>query len=61
MKILAIDTSCDETSVAINENDRIISNEISSQVEIHKKWGGVVPSIARRMHEENIDFVISSL
>ena len=58
MKILAIDTSCDETSVAINENDRIISNEISSQVEIHKKWGGVVPSIARRMHEENIDFVI---
>lgn len=58
MKILAIDTSCDETSVAITINDRIISNKISSQIEIHKKWGGVVPSIARRMHEENIDFVI---
>lgn len=58
MKILAIDTSCDETSVAVTSNDNIISNKISSQIEIHKKWGGVVPSIARRMHEENIDFVV---
>lgn len=58
MKILAIDTSCDETSVAITENDKIISNKISSQIEFHKKWGGVVPSIARDMHKENIDFVI---
>jgi len=58
MKILAIDTSCDETSVAITENDHIISNKISSQIEFHKKWGGVVPSIARTMHEQNIDFVV---
>lgn len=58
MKILAVDTSCDETSVAITINDCIVSNKISSQIEIHKKWGGVVPSIAKRMHEENIDFVI---
>jgi N6-L-threonylcarbamoyladenine synthase len=58
MKILAIDTSCDETAVAVTENDWVISNAISSQIEIHKKWGGVVPGIARRMHEENIDFVI---
>ena len=58
MKILAIDTSCDDTSVAITEEDRVLSNKISSQIEIHKKWGGVVPGIARRMHEENIDFVI---
>jgi N6-L-threonylcarbamoyladenine synthase len=58
MKILAIDTSFDETSVAITEDDRILANKISSDIEINKKWGGVVPSIARRMHEEKIDFVI---
>ncbi len=59
MKILAIDTSCDETSVAITENDRVLSNAISSQIEFHKQWGGVVPGIARRMHEEAIDMVIA--
>jgi N6-L-threonylcarbamoyladenine synthase len=58
MKILAIDTSCDETSVAVVENDRVLANKISSQIELHKKWGGVVPGIAKRMHEENIDPVI---
>jgi N6-L-threonylcarbamoyladenine synthase len=58
MKILAIDTSCDETSVAIVEDDRVLANKLSSQIEIHKKWGGVVPNIAKRMHQENIDFVV---
>ncbi|MDQ3098532.1 MAG: tRNA (adenosine(37)-N6)-threonylcarbamoyltransferase complex transferase subunit TsaD [bacterium] len=58
MNILAIDTSCDETSVAITRDDRVLSNKIASQIELHKKWGGVVPGIARRMHEENIDLVI---
>ena len=58
MYILAIDTSCDETSVAICKNDCVISNKISSQIELHKKWGGVVPGIAKRMHQENIDFVL---
>lgn len=58
MKILAIDTSFDETSVAVTQNDCILSNKIASEIEIHKKWGGVVPSIARRLHEEKIDFVI---
>src|SRR5262249_12086694 len=58
MKILAIDTSCDETSVAITEDDRIISNKVSSQIEFHKKYGGVMPSLARRLHEEQIDFVV---
>lgn len=56
--ILGIDTSCDETSVAILENDRILANVISSQVELHKKYGGVVPAIARREHEAKIDYVI---
>ena len=58
MKILAIDTSCDETSVAITDGRRVLSNIIYSQVLLHKKWGGVVPSIAKRAHEERIDFVV---
>lgn len=55
MRILAIDTSCDETSVAVSNDDRILSNVISSQVDLHRKWGGVVPAIAKRAHEENIE------
>ncbi|MFA5769939.1 MAG: tRNA (adenosine(37)-N6)-threonylcarbamoyltransferase complex transferase subunit TsaD [Patescibacteria group bacterium] len=58
MHILAIDTSCDETSVAITDGRRVLSNVIYSQVLLHKKWGGVVPSIAKRAHEERIDFVV---
>lgn len=53
--ILAIETSCDETSVAIVEDGKIIrSNVISSQVETHKKFGGVVPEVASRQHVETI-------
>ncbi len=58
MRILAIDTSCDETSVAITSRRRVLSNVIYSQILLHKKWGGVVPSIAKRAHEERIDFVV---
>ena len=55
MKILAIETSCDETSVAVVENGKkILSNIISSQIEIHEKYGGVVPEIASRHHIKNI-------
>lgn len=52
--ILAIDTSCDETSVAVTQGRKVLSNIVSSQVELHKKWGGVVPDIARRAHIENL-------
>lgn len=55
MKILAIDSSCDETSAAVLQNNRILSNIVASQVELHKKWGGVVPDIARRAHEGLIE------
>ncbi|HEY8390320.1 MAG TPA: tRNA (adenosine(37)-N6)-threonylcarbamoyltransferase complex transferase subunit TsaD [Clostridia bacterium] len=49
--ILGIETSCDETSVAIVKNGReVVSNIISSQIDIHKKFGGVVPEIASRNH-----------
>ncbi|MBD3362481.1 tRNA (adenosine(37)-N6)-threonylcarbamoyltransferase complex transferase subunit TsaD [Candidatus Dojkabacteria bacterium] len=58
MKILAIDTSCDETSVAVSLDDKLQANIISSQVEFHKEWGGVVPIIAKRNHNEKIEFVI---
>lgn len=58
MKILAIDTSCDETAVAVTEGRKILANVIYSQVLLHKQWGGVVPSIAKRAHQERIDWVI---
>ncbi len=57
--ILAIDTSCDETSASVNSGRKILSNIISSQVELHKKWGGVVPDIARRAHEDKIEPVVN--
>jgi len=59
MIILAIDTSCDETSVAVVDGRRVLSSVIYSQVLVHKKWGGVVPSLAKRAHQERIDFVVS--
>lgn len=57
--ILAIETSCDETSVSIIKNgDEEISTVVLSQINIHKKFGGVVPEIASRSHVENITIVI---
>lgn len=56
-KILAIDTSCDETSVAVVQGRRVLSNIRSSQVDLHSEWGGVVPMISKRAHEENIQGV----
>ncbi|MBN2222146.1 MAG: tRNA (adenosine(37)-N6)-threonylcarbamoyltransferase complex transferase subunit TsaD [Vallitaleaceae bacterium] len=57
--ILAIETSCDETAAAIVVDGRkVLSNVISSQIDLHKKYGGVVPEIASRKHIEKIDVVI---
>lgn len=59
MKILAIESSCDETAAAVVEDGRIVhSSVISSQVEEHKIYGGVVPEIASRRHAENISVVV---
>ena len=59
IKILAIETSCDETSAAVVRNGReVLSNIISSQIDIHKRFGGVVPEVASRKHLENISPVI---
>lgn len=48
--ILAIESSCDETAVAVLSGNKLLSNEISSQIEIHKRFGGVVPEVASRNH-----------
>jgi len=56
--ILGIDTSCDETSVGITRGTLVLSNIVSSQVELHRKYGGVVPMIAKREHELRIDAVV---
>ena len=57
--VLAIESSCDETAAAVVKNGRyVLSNVISSQIDIHKIYGGVVPEIAGRKHIENIDWVI---
>lgn len=58
MNILAIDTSCDETSAAVTKNNKILSNIVWSQASQHAKFGGVVPSLARRKHIEKIDFIV---
>ncbi len=59
--ILAIESSCDETAAAVVVNGReVLSNIISSQIDLHKLYGGVVPEIASRKHIENIDWVIES-
>ena len=62
---LGIETSCDETAAAvIRENDKgtadILSNIVSSQIEEHKKFGGVVPELAARAHLENIEYIIDT-
>lgn len=60
MIVLGVETSCDETSVAIiKDGKEILSNIVSSQIDIHKKYGGVVPEIASRYHVEAITIVFS--
>ena len=60
--IMGIETSCDETAVSIIQDNgkkppKILANVISSQEEVHKKYGGVVPELAARNHLEKIDKV----
>ncbi|HSQ87339.1 tRNA (adenosine(37)-N6)-threonylcarbamoyltransferase complex transferase subunit TsaD [Romboutsia sp.] len=56
---LAVESSCDETAVAVLRNGReVLSNIINTQIDLHKKFGGVVPEVASRKHIENIDGVL---
>ncbi len=58
MNVLGVETSCDETSVAIvKDGKKILSNIISSSLPLHKRYGGVIPEIASRAHLESISFV----
>jgi len=57
--ILAIETSCDETAVAIiKDGKEIISNVVASQIESHKRFGGVVPEVASRHHVEQVTYIL---
>lgn len=59
MKILGIDTSCDETAAAVVVNGReVISNIVASQSEAHKEFGGIVPELASRKHIEAINYIV---
>ncbi|HAX64888.1 TPA: hypothetical protein DCX66_00190, partial [Candidatus Nomurabacteria bacterium] len=66
MRILAIETSCDETAIAIVEVKRlsksdtfkILANNVNSQIEIHKEYGGVFPAMAKREHIKNLPLVL---
>jgi len=67
MKILGIETSCDDTGIAIVEGQgktwprfRILSNVVASQIEVHKKYGGVYPSLAKREHIINLPIVLKA-
>lgn len=56
--ILGIESSCDETACAITDNGKLLANVISSQIDVHRKYGGVMPEIASRLHLENVGCVI---
>ena len=60
MKILAIETSCDDTCAAVLLDTKVLSSVISSQIDLHKAWGGVVPDIAKRAHMERIGPVVET-
>ena len=61
MIVMGIETSCDETSVALLRDGReVLANVISSQIDIHKKYGGVVPEVASRKHLENMNHIIKA-
>ena len=53
-RILAIESSCDETAVAITEDGKLLANVVATQISVHEKYGGVMPEIASRLHAENI-------
>ena len=60
MKILGIDTSCDETAAAVvADGKEVLSNVVASQVEAHQEYGGIVPELASRKHIEAINYIVS--
>ncbi len=61
MRLLGVESSCDETSAAVVENGRhVVSNIVASQVDVHARFGGVVPEIASRQHVESIGAILTA-
>ena len=60
MRVLALETSCDDTCAAVTDGPRVLSNVISSQASLHERYGGVVPEVASRHHLELINPVVDS-
>ena len=57
--ILAVESSCDETAVAVvADGKEILSNVVATQIDVHKEFGGVIPEVASRIHVEHISMVI---
>lgn len=56
--ILALESSCDETSIAITKDGKLLSNVVATQIKMHQQFGGVMPEVASRLHCENILFVL---
>ncbi|MGE5809833.1 MAG: tRNA (adenosine(37)-N6)-threonylcarbamoyltransferase complex transferase subunit TsaD, partial [Nitrospirota bacterium] len=54
MLTLGIETSCDETAAAVLDDETVLSSIVSSQIDVHKKYGGVVPELASREHLKNL-------
>ena len=68
MRILSIETSCDDTALSVVElvddkipSFRVIQNLVSSQTEIHRQWGGIHPSLARREHQKNLPILLKTI
>ncbi len=66
MRILAIETSCDDTGLALIETDnkgrlKILANLVSSQIQTHRPWGGVVPNLAKREHQKSLPLLYSKI
>jgi N6-L-threonylcarbamoyladenine synthase len=61
MKILAFETSCDDTSIAIFEDDKLLLVETANQISIHNETGGVVPEVAAREHANVIFSVLKKV
>lgn len=60
MLVLGIETSCDDTSVALLEDGAVLANEVASQFKVHEAYGGVVPELAARAHLENLPWVLDN-
>ena len=56
--ILGIESSCDETSIAIIKDGELLSNVVATQIKMHQMYGGVMPELASRLHCENALFVL---